>query len=122
MFRYLKNCILRHKVHTARFKQWQRWQRGLSLRSDEQFHQLWATENLSSIQAQAIKDIPRIMGLSSAKLFPSDDIFLILYNPHADFRNVEAMQYIDKNLHINFPDIYEKYHLQGLNLVDFLKK
>lgn len=121
MLSFLQKYFCRHKERAERHHRWKHWLHELKLRTEAQFQLRWATENLSPAQAQAIKDIPRIMGLRGAKLFPSDDIFLILYNPHADFRNVEAMQYIADKLHINFPDIYEKYHAQGLSLIDFLK-
>lgn len=121
MFSCLKRLIRRRKERAERHHRWERWQRELKLRTQEQFRRLWAAENLTPAQHRAIEDLARIMELPTPYLFPADDIFLILYNTHPDFREVEAMQSIEKHLHIDFSAVYEQHHQQGLTLAEFLK-
>lgn len=121
MLSFLQNYFHRRKERAERHQRWKCWLRELKLRTDEQFQRCWADTPLTPTQRHAIEDIARIMELPSPHLFPADDIFLILYNTHADFRDVEAMQAIEKHLHINFPSVYEQHHQQSLTLAEFLK-
>ncbi|MBR1978751.1 MAG: hypothetical protein IJ985_04540 [Akkermansia sp.] len=121
MLSFLQKYFHRRKERAERHHRWKCWLRELKLRTDEQFLHHWAAENLTPTQRHAIEDLARIMELPTPYLFPADDIFLILYNTHADFRDVEAMQAIEKHLHIDFPSVYEQHYPHHFPLVDFLK-
>lgn len=121
MFSFLKRLNSRRKERAERHHRWKCWLRELKLRTDEQFQRCWVDTPLTPTQCLVIEDLARIMELPTPYLFPADDIFLILYNTHADFRDVEAMQAIEIHLHIDFPSVYEHHYPHPLPLVDFLK-
>ncbi len=121
MLAFLQKYFHRRKERATRHRRWKCWLSELRLRTEAQFLLCWAGENLTPAQHRTIEDMARIMELPSPYLFPTDDIFLILYNTHADFRDVEAMQSIEKHLCIDVPTAYEQHYPHPLPLVDFLK-
>ena len=61
------------------------------------------------------------MGLRPAFIYPSDDIFLILYNTSTDLRDVEAIIYLEEQLPVDFEQLYNAHAQTGLPIAQLLK-
>ena len=106
----------------ARHERWKQWRRSLRTRSAEQYTQLWAAELLPQPQTDTIlREVAAIMGLRPALIYPTDDIFLILYNASTDLREVESIIYLEEQLPIDFEQLYNTHASSGLPVAELFK-
>lgn len=106
----------------TRHERWKQWRRSLRTRTAEQYTQLWEVELLPQPQTDnLLREVAAIMGLRPAFIYPSDDIFLILYNTSTDLRDVEAIIYLEEQLPVDFEQLHNTYSSSGLTVAELFK-
>ncbi len=121
MFSFLRRLFSPVSPPT-RHERWKQWRRSLRTRTAEQYTQLWAAELLPQPQTDTIlREVAAIMGLRPALIYPTDDIFLILYNASTDLREVESIIYLEEHLSADFEQLHNTYSSSGLTVAELFK-